>query len=139
MVIFLSAELYGKADSLWSNLERKYQRRLDALQNKTYGEELDHISIISIIMPEEFFEDGGWPERKLFKRKTKEADIRLRIDYKSFIRAKPEQREQIYKEHIIQSIETLRHKVSKAYKFDELIHDVTELLSTNRSGGWFLD
>lgn len=128
MEFFLSAELYGKAGCLWRLLAQEFQKKLDCLADKTYGEELVDIGIISIIMPEEFFEDNGYPERKLFKRKTKEADIRLRINYKKFICSSPDQRRQMYIDHIIQSLETLRHKVSKDYKFDDLINDVTELI-----------
>lgn len=75
-------------------------------------------------MPEYFYEDGAFPERGLFQRKQKSVDIRLRIDYKSFKRGPEEKRREMYKEHVIQSMETLRKKVSKQYDFNGLIHDV---------------
>ena len=47
-----------------------------------YGDEFVSIAIIPIIMPEKDHE--FYPERKLIKRKSKEADIRLFVDYNKF-------------------------------------------------------
>jgi len=46
------------------------------------------------------------------------------------MKANEEERKQIYIDHIVRSIETLRHKVSKNYRFDELIADVNNVLNT---------
>ena len=42
--------------------------------------------------------------------------------------APEEKRREMYKEHVIQSIETLRKKVSMEYDFDGLMRDVRMLL-----------
>ena len=104
------------------------QRR--RVRARNYGDELTHIYIISIILPPEYFTDGGFKERKIFFRKTHDADIRLRIDYHSFVYAKPDKRREIYKQHIIDSIMTLQRKVSKAYLFDQLVSDVAAVLDS---------
>lgn len=126
MKIFLGAELEGKASSCWFSLQLEYNEKLKILNNQNYGDELNDIAIISIIFIESPKE--GFPERRLFQRKQKSADIRLRIDYKKFTTAKPEVRRQMYIQHILDSIDTLRHKVSKDYKFDELYNDVKNIL-----------
>lgn len=129
MEIFLSFEGEGLALDYLLSYMRMFRPKLDALQSKHYGDELDDIAIISTILKEDTL--VGWPpERKLFKRKSKEADIRLRIDYNQIMKASEAERKQIYIDHIIQSIETLRHKVSKNYRFDELIADVKAVLNT---------
>ena len=127
MKIFLGAELEGKADSCWFPLQLEFDKRLEKLKECNYGDELNDIGIISIIFIESPKE--GFPERRLFQRKQKSADIRLRIDYKKFTTAKPEVRRQMYVQHILDSIDTLRHKVSKDYKFDEVYNDVKNILT----------
>ena len=131
MRIFLSAEIYGAADHLLVDLRREFSKKLSLLDNKNYGDELVEIAIISMILPDYYYNEVK--ERKLFKRKTSEADIRLKIDYEQFIRAKPDKRRQIYYDHIIQSLETLRNKVSANYQFDTLMKDVKEVLKTDGS------
>ena len=134
MKIFLSAELYGKAGGLFTPLCRECSAKLKLLEDKSYGDELVDIGIISIIMPEEFFEDGGYRERILFQRKQHSADVRLRIPYKSFIICKPEVRRQLYVDHIIRSIAVLKGRVSKHFEMDRLLSDVRSVLTDDNSG-----
>ena len=129
MHIFLSAELYGKAGGLFTPLCRECSAKLKLLEDRSYGDELVDIGIISIIMPEEFFEDGGYRERILFQRKQHGADVRLRIPYKSFIICKPEVRRQLYVDHIIHSIAVLKGRVSKHFEMDRLLSDVRSVLT----------
>ena len=131
MHIFLSAELYGKAGGLFTPLCRECSAKLKLLEDRSYGDELVDIGIISIIMPEEFFEDGGYRERILFQRKQHGADVRLRIPYKSFIICKPEVRRQLYVEHIIHSIAVLKGRVSKHFEMDRLLSDVRSVLTSD--------
>ena len=46
-----------------------------------YGTEFQLISIIPSCMDDTFWSAIGWKERKLIRRKNREADIRLRMDY----------------------------------------------------------
>lgn len=72
--------------------------------------------------------EGGYKERKLYKRKTKEADIRLRIDYNEFIHASEEERLNIYNNHIVQSIRTLQKKLGPDFDYSKLEEDVKQAL-----------
>ena len=128
MIIFLGAETYMQAGSCWAESYKMVSPCLKKLEDFSYGDSLKSIAIISIIFPDRYFDEGRIKERKLYKRKTCEADIRLKIDFKQFVRAKPEQRLDIYARHIIASVETLRKKVDKNYRFDELISDLHSLL-----------
>ena len=130
MDFFLSAEGCAPGTTFWSPLEREFTKKLELLKDSYYGDELTKIYIISIILPPEYFTDGGFKERKIFFRKTHDADIRLRIDYHSFVYAKPDKRREIYKQHIIDSIMTLQRKVSKTYLFDQLVSDVAAVLDS---------
>lgn len=126
MTFFFSCEAYGGAFDPISDLGNEFEKKLELLKDKNYGDELIHIGIIPVCVPEKIKED--WPERKLFKRKDREADIRLYIDYKAMKRGPEEKRYELFYDNVIASIETLRKKVSKSFKFDELIQDVKELL-----------
>ena len=128
MNFFLSSITSGPATSRWRPLEQEFSQKLSLLKDSFYGDELTEICIISIILPEEFLEEEGWRERKLFHRKTQDADIRLKIDYRSFVYTTPEKRRALYKRHIIDSILTLKNKVSKAYQFEQLLADVESAL-----------
>ena len=108
--------------------DRWQRRRLETLREKDYGDELKSIAIISIIVPTSFYDEGGYKERKLYKRKTKEADIRLRIDYNEFIHASEEERLNIYNNHIVQSIRTLQKKLEPDFDYPRLEEDVKQAL-----------
>ena len=124
MDFFLSAEGCAPGTTFWHPLEREFTKKLEALKDSHYGDELIKIAIISIILPPEYLSDGGFKERSIFFHQTHDADIRLRIDYHTFVYAKPGKRREIYKQHIIDSIMTLQRKVSKTYLFDQLVSDV---------------
>lgn len=128
MHFFLSSETYGMASSFLHPIEIEFSERLLSLEETSYGEELTSIAIIAIILPSEFYSDGGYKERRLFHRKTRDADIRLRIDYHSFVYAKPPRRRELYAENVINSILTLKKKVSSAFQFDRLLSDVAAAL-----------
>ena len=128
MNFFLSAEVYGAAYSRWRPLRIQAEKQLETLRDKDYGDELKSIAIISIIVPTSFYDEGGYQERKLYKRKTKEADNRLRIDYNEFIHASEEERLNIYYNHIVQSIRTLQKKLGPDFDYSKLEEDVKQAL-----------
>ena len=128
MTFFLSYECSAPANAYFSKLEPLFSQKLQCLRDNDYGHELRHISIISIVVSDEFMEFRT--ERKLFSRKTNSADIRLNIDFRAFVKASPVNRYELYVSHILSSIETLRKKVSREYEFDRLISDVKELLGS---------
>lgn len=129
MTFFLSCEAYSGGAGLLMRYHRLTEIQLGALSDSNYGQELTDISIITIFVPDFLFEDGGWKERKLFQRKTHSADLRLRLNYQEFLSATPDRRADIYCKHILDSIETLRKKVSRNFRFDDLLHDISTLLN----------
>jgi len=127
MTFFLSYESTAPAIVYLQKFQPLASAELNKLSQENYGDELTDIAIISIVVPEDLFQ--FLPERKLFQRKSRSADIRLRINFQQFLKAKPEQRYKLYCDHILESVETLRHKVSSGYLFDALISDISEVLS----------
>lgn len=128
MRIFLGAELYGKAGSRWFQLQKEFSEKIKKLEINEYDSELDNISIISIIMPDDFFADGAYKERKYFNRKDKYIDIRLKIDYKSFVSGNKTVSRKLYIDHILSAFDVVANKVGPAFQMQKLLADVKNLL-----------
>ncbi len=130
MKIFLSYESSAPAVSYLNRLEPLVSAKLHSLEHTHYGDELTHIAIISIVLPADILKDGLYPERKLFQRKSCSADIRLTLDYAQFVKAKSADRYEMYAKHIVDSISTLKHKVSSDFQYDALLRDVCAILES---------
>ena len=128
MEIFLSAEAEGPATSKWFILQKEFASALAQLKHRHYGDDLTSIGIISILMRDEFFVGGGYKERTHYSRKRKDADIRLRIDYQTFIKASKEMQKEIYLNHIVESIRIAGKKAGPAFQTEQLVADVRILL-----------
>lgn len=131
MRFFLSAETTAPASTYWFALRAQVYPELLKLENRFYGQGLTKVGIISIILPDHFFEDGGYRERRLYSQKNKEADIRIRLDYNSFIRAKPIERKKMYINHIICSLKSIEQKLDKNFEFEKMIADISEVLGAS--------
>lgn len=129
MTFFLSCEAESAAATPLMRYHKLTQPQLNTLSNRSYGPELTEISIITICVSKELYEEGGWRERKLFQRKSNSADLRLRLNYRDFLTATPAARAEQYCTHLLDSIEALRKKVSRDFWFDELIQDIRTILN----------
>ena len=128
MTFFLSCEAQSAAATLLTRCHKLAQPRLNTLTDRSYGPELTEIAIITICVSEELYAEGGWRERRLFQRKSHSADIRLRLNHHAFLSATPAARAEQYCTHILDSVETLRQKVSQDFRFDDLIRDIRTIL-----------
>lgn len=128
MEIFLSAEIEGPATNKWFALQKEFAPLLKSLKAKCYGDMLTNIGIISIILRDQYFEGGGYKERRYYSKKNKEADIRIKIDYNKFVRSSPEEARAMYIEHILESISIAGEKAGKGFNLEQLLCDVREVL-----------
>lgn len=128
MKIFLTAECEALGGSLLDSIQRVVSKGMMALKEKEYGEELTEISIITVLLQEKYFEDGDFSESSFFSRKQCYAVIRKRLNLHRFLISSPTMRYQMYCDHIIASVKTLQHKVSRQYQFDELLLDIQSVL-----------
>lgn len=129
MEIFLGAEIEGPATNKWFELQKEFSESLLVLREKNYGETLTSIGVISIIMRPEFFEDGGYKERRFYSAKRKEADIRLRIEYTDFVNANKEMQKRIYRAHILEAISIAGNKAGREFDLRRLLSDVEHLFN----------
>ena len=70
---------------------------------------------------------SDWKERKYVSLSRREADIRLRIDFDTFVKSSRETQRDIVKEIIIKSLEIIKHKCdAKKLRFDldDMLYDM---------------
>lgn len=101
-------------------------------ETANYGTEFMTICVIPTCICMEWLEDLGWKERKLIKRKAKEADIRLHIDYEDFSKATPEMQRLIYIKTLIDSIEVIQQKSKGDFNGEKLIADILVALDVKK-------
>ncbi len=139
MKIFLGSETEKKSYQPFFDARKIVESKLQFVceenvgleEDDTYGTEFQDVGIITIVVPQ-YVKDLGLKERKLIKRKTKEADIRLYIDYERFIRETPENQRLMYVENIIKSIEVLKERSKGDFKGDKLIQDILDALNVTK-------
>ncbi|MGS7464573.1 Imm44 family immunity protein [Bacillus paranthracis] len=135
MRFFFSGELEGDIAEEFINIISEIGSELEGLNSNDYGSEVEEIAIIPIvakITPE--YEDAGFfKERKLFKRKSKEADFRLRIDYETFLSADYATRKILIIRNIIQSIRILGEKAKSDFNAIKLEKDILQIFDINGS------
>ena len=106
------------------------QQGLDKVALHDYGTEINSIAIIPIIMPVNYRK--SYPERKVLRRTTKEADIRLYVNYELFIQGRLDINEELYKEkrryllikNIIDSIQVIEKRKKGDFQGLKLIDDI---------------
>ena len=129
MEIYLSSETEGRADSLLLPIRNMVDSLLDDIRKNEYGSALTSVGVFAIIMKEEMYDSGGYCERQYYSKVRKEADIRLRLNYKSFCNAEAEKRVELYKQHVSRALEIAANKAKIAdpeFQRDKLICDVRQ-------------
>lgn len=133
MRFFFSGELEGDIAEEFINIISEIGSELEGLNSNDYGSEVEEIAIIPIvakITPE--YEDAGFfKERKLFKRKSKEADFRLRIDYETFLSADYATRKILIIRNIIRSIRILGERAKSDFNAIKLEQDILQVFDIN--------
>lgn len=140
MDIFLGSETYSTAGNLCSFIQRDISKTLkEKILMNNYGDEFVSIAIIPIIMPEK--DHAFYPERRLIKRKSKEADIRLYVNYDKFTQGifsfddeeKVQRYDHIRKllliKNIIDSIMVVENRKKYDFHGIELIKDIMQALN----------
>ncbi len=96
-----------------------------------YGEEFQLISIIPSCVDDEFWEALGWKERTYISRKKREADIRLRMDYKRFVNETDNNKKLLFYGVIVKSIRAVEERSKSDFLGENLIRDVLLLLNVS--------
>jgi methyl coenzyme M reductase subunit C-like uncharacterized protein (methanogenesis marker protein 7) len=99
------------------------------VSHENYGSEVDELFVAPIIIKQsEERESAGWyKERKLFKRKTRSSDFRLRINYDEFCQATDEKRIKLIVRNIIDSVRILSVRAKRDFDGARLESDILGL------------
>lgn len=134
MEFFMSCEVWKTVKHSDVKLIKEVENTLKNLENNHYGNEIESIGIIPIIVeiiPE--LEDAGFfKERKLFKRKDKEADIRLRINIETFLNADRAAKKLLIIKNIIECVRILGTKAKKDFDAERLENDILNLFKVKK-------
>jgi hypothetical protein len=141
MRLFLSCESQTPASNIIGNLMREFYRELDFVTNRernleksdNYGTEFEDIGIIVTCISKEWLANmDNYKERKLIKRKAKEADIRLHMDFEKFMSVDHETQRMIYLDTIIKSIQVVQERSKGDFKGDALVDDILKALDVSK-------
>lgn len=123
--IVFSTESWHPAAERISECFAHFDARMKVIDLSKYCDALDTIGIIPFSGPNKHMSD--WKERKYVSWSRREADIRLRIDFDTFVKSSRETQRDIVKEIIIKSLEIIKHKCdAKKLRFDldDMLYDM---------------
>lgn len=120
----LAAILSEVNEKLWFVTDR--QAKLEDINN--YGTEFRVVSIIPTCVDDDFWKSLGWKERISISRIKKEADLRLRMDYREYMNETPENRRLLFIKTIVASIQVLQQRSKGDFNGELLISDLLKAL-----------
>jgi len=131
MRIFMSGETDGQISNDYRIVRNEIELKLKQLESNDYGSEFVDIGIIPIIIDPKrgLFEAGFFKERKLIKRKTKEADIRLRTDFDKFYAADNNNKRLLLVDNVIRAIRVIGEKSKADFNSEKLISDILQIFN----------
>ena len=134
MKLFISIEAERAEETGIDNIMTKVRKKLSFLSEDTdaYGTEFNDISIIPVCVSEEMWQTLGWKERKLISRKKKEADIRLKMDFRRFNKADAEEKYILFADIIVKSVLVVKEKSKSDFKGDKLVADILKSLNVTK-------
>ena len=138
MEIIFTAETYQTAGNLFIQAKQEIDIGIKAVAKNDYGEEFKSMAVIPIIMPKDLHEK--FRERRLIKRKTFEADIRLFVDFEKFVKGKWDVKKEPYRterklllvKNIVNSIMVVESRKKGDFQGEKLIHDILQALDVRR-------
>ena len=140
MELFLTIEAQNAKETGLAEICFQVNKQLSFITDKNlglqdennYGQEFRLISIIPFCVDDGYLDALGWKERKQIWRKKREADIRLRMDYKRFIRETPENKKLMFIERIISSLKVVIEKANDDFAGERLIKDILMALQVSQ-------
>lgn len=130
-VIYLAGETEERAVKCFREVMQVVDPMLDEIRARSYGNALRELGIFAVIMKESSYEESCWKEKRYYSATKMTAEVRLRINYRNFVFAKPENQINMYKELIIRAFEIAVEriqKIDKQFCGEELLCDVNKAL-----------
>lgn len=141
MHLFISIEAQNCTDNGLSKILKETVDKLSFLTGKSvnpesinnYGTEFQRLVIIPTCVDNEFWDALGWQERKQIWRKSREADIRLRMNYDRFIKENSRNQHLLFYDVIIKSIQVVQERSKGDFRGEKLIKDILLALNTTEN------
>ena len=136
MQLFLSGEIAFKANKPFDRVFDEVRSKLDRFEkadplDDTYGTEFNDIAIITMVLGGDKCLEST-PERRLVRHKARDADIRLKIDYKRFIKANKHTQMLLYVKNIVDSIMVVEERKKGDFNGEKLIADILLTLGIDK-------
>lgn len=126
MRFFFSGELDSSVGDEYRPIRQIVETTLNnALSEESYGESLEEIAVIPIILGPRFIE--GRKERRLIKHQEKAADYRLFIDHSAFLNGSKNDRTRLLIENLLTCIEDMARKCKGRFDGQRLTNDIQKL------------
>lgn len=134
MKIFISGEVDSKIGDDFSNIRNDLQVALEKIKSYDYGDSIKSIAIIPIIIKvvPELEEAGFFQERRLIRKKAKEADYRLRINYDKFIKSDYFGKRNLIISNILQCIREINMRITVGFDDKKLEEDILNILCVKK-------
>ncbi len=130
MKLWLSGEIDASVSEKFRLLILKIEPIINStIEDKRYGSAINIWGYISIIMDPNFLQTGFFKEIKRYRKKKKETEFRLRIDYNDFLKADDKKAVELICESILRSIDIARKEFHvKDFDIDQFRSDFINLL-----------
>jgi|GEM_PF-1905701 len=132
MRIFMSGIIDSVVGDGFSRISNAIEAQLKVLEHRSYGNALTGIGIIPVILREAYLVNSFSKERRLFKRKEKDADYRLFINLEKFMQSDEETKRLLLIKNIIVSIRDLGRKAGKSFDAASMEEDILGILGVEK-------
>ncbi len=142
MKFYSTAEVYKTVSDKLMKLQNQIEHKINQfLENKNYGDGLEHWRYLSVINPPAIYEAGFFPETKRYVKKEKSVEFRLRIDYEEMLKANEKEASKLICDSILRSVDIAESELKigknlihiKDFDFQSFRNDLTHLFQQE---GW---
>jgi hypothetical protein len=126
MHFFLSGEIDAEIADQYRVVRKVVETRLnEALTNESYGDAIQEIAVIPIILGPRFL--SGREERRLIKHRERVADYRLFIDLARFKDGSPQDQTNLLVQNVLACVEDIARKLKGKLDGERLRNDIQSL------------
>ncbi|WP_106769027.1 Imm44 family immunity protein [Paenibacillus faecalis] len=132
MKFFMTSEVNFDVDKDFQIIKSEVDEKMKLLEDRSYGDKVELLSLIPIIVDKDLLAEGFFKERVMYKKKDKETDIRLQIDHQMFKNADKELQRLLVINNIVNSVRALGLKLKSGFDATSLERDILDLFNVTK-------
>ncbi|MFC7677816.1 Imm44 family immunity protein [Paenibacillus sp. GCM10028914] len=132
MEFFMTSEIHFDVRKDFQVIKSEIDEKMKLLEDRSYGDKVEQLSLIPIIVHKDLLEEGFFKERVMYKKKDKDTDIRLQIDHQTFKNADKETKRLLVINNIVNSVRALGLKLMSGFDAASLERDILELFNVTK-------